>query len=119
MGAVEATVVELVAEDGLRQGLQEDQQHLGDRVVATSCREHVREEHQLGFRRVDITSETPSVAHVQGFMNKDTKCVWDAGVQTVDDVLQLLLQSWRLEQVLLETQGIKKKYMSNYNNTCF
>lgn len=119
MGAVEATVVELVAEDGLRQGLQEDQQHLGDRVVATSCREHVREEHQLCFRHVDITSETPSVAHVQGFMNKDTKCVWDAGVQTVDDVLQLLLQSWRLEQVLLETQEIKRKYMSNYNNTCF
>lgn len=34
-------------------------------------------------------------------MNKDTEEVWDAGVQTVNDVLQLLLQAWRLEQVLL------------------
>lgn len=34
-------------------------------------------------------------------MNKDTEEVWDAGVQTVNDVLQLLLQAWCLEQVLL------------------
>lgn len=38
-------MVELVAEDGLRQGLQEDQQHLSDRVVTTGCREHVQEKH--------------------------------------------------------------------------
>lgn len=40
-------------------------------------------------------------ARVTGFINEDTDGVWDAGVQTVDDALQLLLQPWCLEEVLL------------------
>lgn len=65
VGALQAALIELVAHHRLRQGLQEDQQGLGHRVVTT----------------------------------RDG--VWNAGVQTVKDILQLLLQPRGQEQVLL------------------
>lgn len=34
---------------------------------------------------------------MSGIIIKDTNAVWDAGVQTVNDVLQLLLQAWGLK----------------------
>lgn len=42
-----------------------------------------------------------NAAHGTGFVNKDTDGVGDAGVQTVDDALQLLLEARCLEQILL------------------
>lgn len=42
-------MVELVAEDGLRQGLQEDEQYLSNRVVTTNCRKHVEKEHSMHY----------------------------------------------------------------------
>lgn len=59
---------------------------------------------QEGPGQLKVTSSSPERELSQQSsqdISKDTDCLRDAGVQAVNDLLQLFLHAWGLEQVLL------------------